>query len=296
VIETNPETIPKSPSRLRFQSDIILFVTALVWGSGFIAQRVVANTLSVFQFNGLRFLIGALLLLPITRPWSIRLERKQVPWIALAGFLLFAGSGLQQWGLEYTTAGNAGFITGLYVVLVPIILSLSGRHRIPPITWLAAGLATVGVFLLSSSGALRLAAGDAIVLAGAFLWALHVIVVGRMSQRMDVLQFTIGQFFVCGVLNGLTAFTISPVPLSPIDGWLFPVLYSAVVPITGGFSLQAFGQRHAHTADAALILSLESVFAALFGYLLLGEQLQPIQILGCGLIMIAILLAQLRAR
>jgi drug/metabolite transporter (DMT)-like permease len=294
VPEIKSETAEIIPPRSRLKSDLILFFVAVAWGSGFIPQRIITPYINVFQFNGLRFLIGALLLAIIFRPWSMRLKRDQMGWIALAGFFLFAGAGLQQWGIIYTTAGNAGFITGLYVVLVPIILSLTGRKIISAVTWAAAGLATAGVFLLSSSGTLRLTPGDGLELAGAILWAMHVIIVGHAAKRMDTLHFTIGQFLVCGLLNLVVAFFLAPLPLSTLTHWLPAVLYSSIISIAFGFSLQVVGQKHAPDTDAALILSMESVFAALFGFLLLGEQLGPFQLLGCGLILAAIVLAQLR--
>ena len=144
-----PETgVAAGINRTRLKSDLILLLVAAVWGSGFISQRVVANRLDPFLFNGLRFLIGASLVLMVMR-FRVRIERRYLPYVALAGGLLFIASAFQQFGLKTTTVGNASFITGLYVIFVPLILSVLGRHRIPALAWLAVLLAAVGTALLS---------------------------------------------------------------------------------------------------------------------------------------------------
>lgn len=277
----------------RLKSDALLLCVSIVWGSGFIAQRIAAERMGSFTFNGSRFLLAGLILLILVR-FRIHLTGANLGLTALAGSVLFCASTLQQIGIETTTAGNAGFITGLYVVIIPVILVIFGRERVHWSTWSAAGMAVIGALLLSTGGQFRPASGDWIELAGAFLWAVHVILVGKIARRMDNLQFTIGQFLVCGLLNlvfGLL-FEFPPMP-GDATGWL-SVLYSAIFPIGIGFTLQVIGQRRAPTTDAAIIFSLEAVFAALFGYLLLSEGLLPLQLTGCALIVLAILLAQLR--
>jgi len=277
----------------RLKSDAILLFVSAVWGSGFIAQRIAADRMGNFTFNGSRFLLATLLLLVLVR-FRINFTRSDLGWTVLTGSVLFCASTLQQVGIKTTTAGNAGFITGLYVVIIPIILVIFNRQRIHWSTWSAAGVAVLGTLLLSTGGRFRPAIGDWIELAGAFLWAVHVILVGKMARRMDNLQFTIGQFAVCGLstlLFGLL-FEFPPLPGGTI-GWL-AVLYSAFFPIGIGFTLQVIAQRRAPVADAAIIFSMEAVFAALFGYWLLSENLLPLQIAGCALIVVAIFIAQLR--
>lgn len=278
----------------RLRSDALLLFVSAAWGSGFIAQRIAAGRMGNFTFNGARFLLAALLLLLLVR-FKIKIPQSDLGWTTLAGAILFAASTLQQVGIETTTAGNAGFITGLYVVIIPILLAIFGRQRLRAATWAAALLAAAGTMLLSTAGRFKPASGDWIELAGAVLWAVHVIVVGKMARRMDSLQFTIGQFAVCGLLNAVFGLLLEfpPLPGDAVE-WL-AVLYSALVPIGLGFTLQVFAQRHAPPADAAIIFSMEAVFAALFGYWLLTETLLPLQFLGCALIILAILIAQLRA-
>jgi drug/metabolite transporter (DMT)-like permease len=277
---------------MRLKADLTLFFVAVVWGSGFVAQRVAANNhLGAFLFNGGRFLLGALILLPFALPrWKFK--RADLPWIGLAGLLLFSGGWLQQAGMQFTSAANAGFITGLYVVLVPILLAIFWRQKVGLFSWLAAGLAVAGIWLLSAQGTFRLAPGDSLELIGSLLWALHVILVGSLSRRMDVLAFSVGQFLVAGALNLLGGAVFELPSLAALPNTWLAILYSAFFPIAMGFTLQVAGQKHAPAVDASIILSMEAVFAALFGYALLGEGLRTGQVVGCGLMLAAMLLAQ----
>jgi drug/metabolite transporter (DMT)-like permease len=281
---------------VRWKSDVLLLFVAAIWGSGFVAQRLATTQLSTLYYNGGRFLLAALLLLPFAfLARGGRVSRAQVPWMVLAGGLLFAAAWLQQAGLVTTSISNASFITGLYVVLVPLILLLVWKKRISWLSWLAVLLAAAGVMLLSLQGALRLAPGDALVLAGAVLWALHVILVGRLAgEGAGVLWFSVIQFATCGLINFALAFGLEPQGAgSLVSAWVV-VVYSAVFPIGLGFSLQIAGQKHAPPVDAAIILSTEAVFATLCGYLFLNELLTARQLSGCVLILAAMLLAQAR--
>ena len=276
----------------RLKSDALLLTVSAVWGSGFIAQRIAARTMGNFTFNGARFLLVTLFLLVLVR-FRINISRKNIGWTILAGSVLFTASTLQQIGIKTTTAGNAGFITSLYVVIIPILLVIFGRQRLRWTIWTAALMAAAGTMLLSTSGRFKPATGDWIELAGAVMWAVHVIVVGKMAQRMDNLHFTIGQFAVCGLLSATFAWLIEIPPLPGERAAWLAVLYSALFPVGLGFTLQVFAQRHAPPTDAAIIFSMEAVFAALFGYWLLAEKLLPLQIAGCVIIILAILIAQL---
>ncbi len=279
--------------RARITSDLFLLLAAIIWGAGFVAQRIGANYMGFFGFNGVRFLLGGLALLPfvIKRFGNIN---KNIGWMSLAGFFLFGGSALQQAGLETTTAGSAGFITGIYVVLVPIFLSLFWKQKTAVLTWVAAVAALAGTYLLSTGGTkFNPATGDLLVLAGSFVWALHVIVVGLAVQKMDAFAFSAGQFIICGLLHLLMSIFFEPVTFSALQlSWL-ALLYAGLFSVSLGFTFQAVGQRKAPAADAALILSLEAVFAAISGVLFLQERMNWVQVLGCGIIMAAILIAQL---
>jgi drug/metabolite transporter (DMT)-like permease len=279
---------------MRWKSDLILLFVAAIWGSGFVAQRFAAVILDPFYFNGGRFLLAAILLLPLTRfQWKV--ERRQIPWMMLAGTLLFAASWFQQAGLATTTISNASFITGLYVVLVPLILFLVWKKKLYWLSWGAALLAGVGVGLLSLQGEFKLNPGDILELMGAVVWALHVILVGRLAnQGVDVLWFAILQFSACALLSLSLAFGLNPQGVSAFAETWQAVVYSAIFPVGLGFTLQAAGQKGAPSVDAAIILSMEAVFGTLFGYLFMHELLTLRQLAGCLLILVAMILAQLK--
>jgi drug/metabolite transporter (DMT)-like permease len=211
----------------------------------------------------------------------------------IAGFFLFLGSAFQQAGLVYTTAGNAGFITSLYVVLVPILLFSFWGDKFHWVAILAMGLAVGGAFLLSTGGRFELRKGDMLVLAGALFWSFHVIILGKYASRFDALSFSVGQLAVCGAIS--LAIGLFRESVIQINSALFlAIAYTAIFSIGLCYTLQIWGQKFTPPADAALILSLESVFAVLAGWLLLDEKLNGIQLLGCGLIFLAVLLSQLK--
>ncbi len=284
--------------RQRLRADLALFSVALIWGIAFVVQRIAAVQIGVFLFNGLRFLIGAMVLLPFygkgigNDTFSPVIQRKYILGMVLVGLAVFAGSAFQQEGLRYTTAGNAGFITGLYVVFIPIIMAFVMRQRPQPVVWVAACLSVLGLFLLSAGGKMKLNPGDGLVLVGALFWALHVILVGRMVQRVRVVRLAIVQYLVCGLLSTLIGFITEVHTVSVlVHGWWL-IAFSGVISVGVGYTLQATGQRVAPPADAAIILSMEAVFAALFGWWILGEYLTSFQLVGCGIILCGNLLAQ----
>jgi drug/metabolite transporter (DMT)-like permease len=281
----------------RIKADLILLLVAIVWGSAFVAQRVAALNLGVYWFNGLRFLTGALILLPFARnqkddPPGFSL--RHLLGISLAGVFLFSGTSFQQAGLRFTTAGNAGFITGLYVVIIPLILALGFKRRPRRHTWVAAIMAALGLFLLSTGGQLKLNPGDALELGGALMWALHVIWIGYLVRWVGVLPLAIGQYLVCGLLSLGVALATEAINLQQLysSGWT--VAYTGVLSIGLGYTLQAVAQKIAPATDAAIILSTEAAFAALFGWLTLGESLTALQLAGCALMLGGMILAQIQ--
>lgn len=287
-------------NRLTVRSDALLFITALIWGSAFVAQRVGMDYVGPFTFNGVRFALGALILLPVVC-LRRRAPRNHALWRpgratlaggALAGFVLFTGASLQQVGIVYTTAGNAGFITGLYVVLVPILGTFMGQ-RTDTGTWIGAVLAVFGLYLLCVSTGLAVSAGDGLVLAGAFFWAAHVLVIGYFAPKADSYELAFLQFAACAVFSlGVAAFT-EPLEIGPIVSGAVPILYGGVMSVGIAYTLQVVGQRHAPSSHAAIILSLESVFAALGGWLLLHEHLTSRQLAGCSLMLMGMIASQL---
>jgi len=283
---------PASEHTHRLRADLALLLVAIVWGSAFAAQRLAAEQISAFTFNGLRFLVGALVLLPLTwRHWE-HLDRRGLMGVALVGSVLFAGAAFQQLGLRYTTAGNAGFVTGLYVVLIPLILALGRKEPPRRGIWPASLLAATGMFLISTGGKITLKLGDIFELAGACMFALHVILIGVLVRRVEVLQLAVSQYLVCGLLSLLVGLGLGGSTLGSLASVWWAIVYTGIFSVGLGYTLQARAQKIAPPADAAILLSLEAVFAALFGWLLLDERLNAPQLLGCGLMLTAMILAQ----
>jgi len=278
---------------MRLKADLQLFIVTVIWGSAFAVLRLAAGHHTVFLLNGSRFLLGGLLLLPLVKLKGA-FDRSNLGFVALAGFALYAAIGFQQAGLVTTTAGNAGFITCLYVVIVPIVLWVFWHERPSPLMILAIPLAIGGGFLLSTGGIFQVQPGDILVFVGSFFWAMHVIVVAKAQGRIAPLPFALGQFVFCGVLNLLTGAFFERPSQADILYLLPAVLYTAVFAIALGFTFQVIAQKHTPPNDAALILSMEAIFAALFGWWFLHEMLLPQQLLGCALILLAVILLQLK--
>jgi drug/metabolite transporter (DMT)-like permease len=278
---------------MRLKADFTLLFVALIWGSAFAVMRVAAGHGIIFYLNGLRFLLGGVFLLPFARARGA-FKRDTLGYVCLAGFALFAGVGLQQAGLATTTAGNAGFITSLNVVIVPLILWAFWKERPAPITGLAVGMAVFGGYLLSTGGGFQIRSGDLLILIGSLFWALHVVIVSKVQGRMLALSFALGQYVVCGLINIVTGLFFEHPSQVDMLAILAPILYTGVFSIAIGFTLQVIAQKQTPVNDAALILSLESVFAAFFGWLFLREGLLPVQIAGCILILAAVILVQVK--
>jgi drug/metabolite transporter (DMT)-like permease len=284
---------------MRLKADLTLLLVSIIWGSAFVAQRVAAQMGSVYLFNGARYLLAVIVVLPFAMKVGqdsdpgYFIPREQYQWMLMAGLVLFIGSAMQQLGVVYTSAGNAGFITGLYVVFVPVVLFVVWHEKVHWLSIIAVLLAGVGAFFLSTSGKFEIHAGDVIELLGALFWTLHVIVVGKYASKFESLSFSVGQLIVCSLLNlGLGLLVEKSIPLNwPL---LAAMAYTAFFALGLCYTLQIWAQKHTPPADAALLLSLESVFAVLSGWLVLDERLAGIQIFRCILIFVAVLLSQFK--
>ena len=285
------------------KADVLLIVTAIIWGSAFVAQRVGMEFVGPFLFNGLRFALGSLVLLPLIRLLRINGKtaagdspglggRAKVGAGLLAGIVLFAGASFQQMGIVYTTAGKAGFITGLYVILVPILGIYLGQ-RTSLGTWAGAILALWGLYLLSVTEALTISRGDLLVLISALFWGCHVLLIGRLSPLMNPLVLASVQFATCSALSLVTALVIETIRLEAIIQAAVPILYGGLLSVGIAYTLQVVAQRWAHPAHTSIILSLEGAFAALGGWLVLGEVLSLRGLVGCALMLAGMLLSQL---
>jgi len=292
---------PGPDRKKRLAADSALALVAVIWGSAFVVQRIASAEVGTFLFNGARFILGALVLIPVSRLGFASLGRDRKPsriealGIVLAGIILLGGAAFQQAGLRYTTAGNAGFITGLYVVFIPLILAVVFRQTPRPAIWLGAIMAATGLFLLSTGGSLTFNPGDLLELIGALFWASHVILIGRLVSRVNVMRVVIGQYLVCGLLSLAVGLAITGESLPILWESRWAVAYTGILSVGVGYTLQAAAQREAPPADAAIILSMEAVFAALFGWLFLDERLSFIQLAGCAIMLTGMLLAQVDA-
>ena len=291
----------------KLQGTMMLLLTALIWGSSFVAQRAGMEYIGPFTFNGIRSLIGGLVLIPVIFLFSkeknaelTEAEKKAGKKTLLlggilCGIVLFAASSLQQIGMVYTTAGKAGFITALYIVLVPI-LGVFIRKKVKPIVWLCVILAVAGLYLLCMTDGLSLGRGDLLVLLCAFAFSIHILVIDYFAPRTDGVALSCIQFFVCGILSLFPMFLAeTPVWFAILDCWI-PILYAGVLSCGVAYTLQILAQKHTDPTVASLLLSLESVFAAIAGAIILHEQLAPRELAGCVLLFAAIIIAQLPSK
>jgi len=282
------------------KSDGLLLVTAAIWGFAFVAQRVGMDHVGPFTYNGVRFVLGALTLAPLLLIRTKDSDAVSVPITRLGffcgggalGVVLFVAASLQQVALLYTTAGKAGFITGLYVVVVPI-LGLFWGQRPSGGTWAGAGLAAAGLYLLSVTESFRMEYGDGLVLGSALFWSVQVLLVAWLSPRTRPVGLAFYQFSVCAVLSLMTAVLFEPFEWAGLVAAAGPILYGGVLSVGVAYTLQVVAQRDAHPAHASILMSLEAVFAAFGGWLLLGEMLSLRGLGGCGMMLAGMLLSQL---
>lgn len=281
----------------KIQADLILLLVAIIWGFGFVAQRLGMESLGPFGFNAFRFMLGALSLLPLLlffKPDQNGNSHNLLFSGFIAGLALFAGASFQQAGLVYTTAGNAGFITGLYIILVPLLgLFIGQRTNIN--TWLGGLFAAFGLYLLSFKDLSAINVGDILQLAGAACWAAHVLIIAKLAPKVDNLRLAIVQFVICALLSAMVAYTIENnlfTLSNAIQSWK-PIAYAGLISVGIAYTLQIVAQKHAPPAHAAIIMSLEAVAAAFGGWLLLDESFSTISTIGCGLMLFGMLLSQL---
>lgn len=283
--------------RSTLQADLMLLLVAVIWGFAFVAQRLGLEHLGPFGFNACRFLLGAVSLLPLLlflKPGPDHCQRQILKYGAVAGLVLFAGASFQQAGLVYTTAGNAGFITGLYIILVPV-LGIFMREHTSINTWIGGILAVIGLYLLSFQDLGQVNIGDILELMGAVCWAVHVLLIAKLAPKIDNLRLAISQFLFCALLSFIVALSLessSFVPGNIAMSWA-AIAYAGIISVGIAYTLQIYAQKHAAPAHAAIIMSLEAVAAAFGGWLILNEQFSHSGLIGCTLMLIGMLLSQL---
>ena len=285
----------------RTQANLLLLLVALIWGSAFVAQAHAKVGVEPYTFTGVRFLLGALIIAPFA--WrdlrtvarrEVRPGRREMMGVLVLGLLLMLGAVFQQIGINGTTVTNAGFLTALYVPLVPLISWLLLRARPHWSVWPTSLGCLVGTWLLSGAEQVAISTGDLWVIASSLFWALHVLLVGRVADRLAApFLVAAGQFLVCGLACLLWAVFTESISLAGIRLAAMPILYTGIISVGIAYTGQVVGQRYAEAADAAIILSAETLFAALFGFLLMGDRLSAAGMAGCALILVCILAVQL---
>ena len=285
----------------RMKNNILLVLTALIWGCAFVAQSVGMDYVGPFTFNMARFLIGAIVLLPVI--WFMDRQRKtgaekgagQKTLIIggiCCGIALAVASTLQQWGILFTTVGKAGFITAMYIVIVPLLGIFIGK-KVRPLIIGCVAIAVVGFYFLCMTESLRLGLGDFLVLLCAIAFSIHILVIDHFSPKVDGVKMSAIQFLTAAIISAVpTLLWEQPVLTEILQAWQ-PVLYAGVMSCGVAYTLQIIAQKNADPTVASLLLSLESVFSVLAGWVLLGQELSLKELFGCVLIFCAIILAQL---
>ena len=290
------------------KSDGLLMLVAIIWGFAFVAQRSGMEVIGPFAFNGARFALGTLSLVPflllqkrrearnsrVDDPGRLS-PRSRMLWAVTAGTVLFLAVSLQQIGLVSTTAGNAGFITCLYVVLVPMVGFFLGRTTGIRI-WIGALLALIGLYILSIGAGFTLAPGDLLELIGAFFWAGHILVIGQIGTRMEALELSVGQFATCSILSLIAAWLREPNAFAGLLPAAIPILYGGLLSTGVAYTLQIVAQRTAHPAHASIIFSMEALFAAIGGVLILHEPVTIRLVVGGVLMFLGMLCSQLEPK
>ncbi|MDG0971818.1 MAG: DMT family transporter [Porticoccaceae bacterium] len=279
------------------RADSILLLTAFIWGLAFVYQRTGMDHIGPITFTFGRFFIGALAILPLwylmEKPTQIFAVNRINKKAALLGLVLTAGMLLQQWGMVYTTAGRAGFLTGVYIIFVPII-GIFFRNKTQWPTWVGVAMAMVGLFFMGQVESDELFTGDILILLGSVLFALHMIFTGKLANQTSPFRLIFIQFVVASIISFIL------VPIFEAWNWQgildagVALLYVGVMSSGVAFCLQVVGQRTAPASHASIILSFESMFAALCGWWLLDEYLTDPELLGCGLILAGGLMSQLK--
>lgn len=291
-------------NKFSFKSSVLLFLAAFIWGIAFVAQSVGMDYMGPLTFNGIRFLMGSMVLLPFILYRRSKNRKAEVtPYAAsttliggvCCGLALCAAALLQQYGIMYTTVGKAGFITTLYIILVPFF-GIFLKRKIPGKIWIGAGIAAVGMYLLCMSEKLALSKGDAFVFVCAVLFAIHILVIDNFSPKADGVELSCIQFFTAGMIAIILAFIFEQPTLGGVIAGIIPLAYAGILSSGVAYTFQVLGQKNMDPTIASLILSMESVVSVLAGFVILKQALTIKELLGCVLVFLAVILVQLPDR
>ncbi len=291
-------------TKIQLKANMLLLLTAAIWGLAFVAQKVGAEHVGAFTFNGIRFALGSISLVPLILFFNKKKgkldensdESSLKPTIKagiIAGCALFIATSLQQMGVMDTTAGKAGFITGLYMVIVPL-LGLFLKQKVNKSTWIGIVIAVIGLYLLSINEDFSISKGDLLVLIGTVGWAVHILLIDNFTKKIDPIKLSSIQFATCSILSLVMAIIFEDINMVDISAAIVPILYGGLLSVGVAYTLQVVAQKNAKPSHAAILLSMESVFGAIGGAMFLGERIGARGLAGCFLIFIAIIISQLK--
>lgn len=276
---------------------LLLLLTSLIWGFAFVAQSTASDSIGSFTYNAIRMFLGAIVLIPFALK-SLKQNIKKNDYIKkllkggiICGIFLAVASYLQQYGIAFTTAGKAGFITSLYILFVPVISLFLGKKN-PPQIWLCVLAGLVGAYLLSVQDGFSISKGDLFIFACAICFSLHILAIDKFGKDVDGIELSMVQFATAGIVCSIGMFFEQPNPSAVSSAWL-PLLYSGILSCGVAYTLQVVGQKYLAPTPATLALSLESVWAVIGGTLLLGETMNTREIIGCIILFSAVVIAQL---
>ena len=288
----------------RVKSNIFLFSAPIIWGVAFVMQCMVdTSVLGTLTFNAIRFALGAVVLLPAIffiekEPYNAEKLKKTIIFGAITGAIMFVASELQMYGISINkSSGKSGFLTGLYMVIVPFLNFAVYRKNVRIMEWLAAVVATAGLFLLSvPDGFGSVNFGDVMVIACAFFWAVHILAIDKFSASVSPLKFSVVQFATCSLLSGIVAVFTEDFSVSGVYVNFWPILYTGILSTGAGYTFQVLGQRDANPNFASIVLASEGVYAAIAGAIFLGEQLTLKGYAGCALMFLGTILSQVQPK
>ena len=296
--------------KMRILGPIMLVSAAMIWGLSFVAQKQGMEYVEGFTFNGIRSLLGAIVLIPfiviraVKNPVKLSpVEKKQsrrdnLKGILVVGLMLCIGSNLQQFAFNYIEPGRVGFITALYMLIVPLISFIVYKKKQPVTTWIGVILGVVGLYMICMGGSasFSLGKGDILALLCSFAFALHIIVIDKFAAKIDCVVLSCGQFFVTGVISCILMFIFESPNIQSIMQAAVPILYAGIMSCGCAFTFQVIGQKYTDPTISSMLLCLESVFSVIFSFIILGEGMASVEYIGCAVMFVAIIIAQLPAR
>lgn len=296
--------------KMRILGPIMLVSAAMIWGLSFVAQKQGMEYVEGFTFNGIRSLLGAIVLIPFILIRAVKnpvklspAEKKQsrkdnFKEIMIVGLMLCIGSNLQQFAFNYIEPGRVGFITALYMLIVPLISFIVYKKKQPVTTWIGVILGVVGLYMICMGGSasFSLGKGDILALLCSFAFALHIIVIDKFAAKIDCVVLSCGQFFVTGVISCILMFVFENPNIQSIMQAAVPILYAGIMSCGCAFTFQVIGQKYTEPTISSMLLCLESVFSVIFSFIILGERMASVEYIGCAVMFVAIIIAQLPAK